>query len=140
LWSPYQSYEISHQIKRCGMLSTNVLLQHDDARTHTALVASKRMKDTHFRCLILSTCLNSLLMTIILLGHSWKFLADSLSNLMKKCNSWCMSGYAHSQRNFFIRNTGICTVLGPHNTTWTTLKNDGAVPSVSPENQLVNNL
>jgi hypothetical protein len=33
-------------------------------------------------------------------------LMDSLSNLMKKCNSWCMSGYARSQRNFFIRNTG----------------------------------
>ena len=103
-------------------------------------MASKRMKDTHFRCLILNTCLNSLLMTMILLCHSWKLLVDSLSNLMNKYNSWCMSGNACSQRNFFIRNTSISKVLGPHNIMWTMLKNDTAVPSISPQNQLVKNL
>ena len=120
-------------------------------------MASKRMRDTHFRCLIINNCLNSLLISMILLGHSWNFLMDSLSNLMK-CNSWCMSGYARSQRNFFIRNTSIIKVLGPHNiskvlgthniskvlgphnTTWTMLKNDRAVPSISPQNQSVKNL
>jgi len=101
LWSHYQSSEIRHQIERCRLLITTVLLHHDNARPHAAHVASKRMKDTHFRCLILNTCLNSLVTTMILLGHSWKFLVDSVSSLMQKYNSWCMSGYAHSQMNFF---------------------------------------
>jgi len=92
-------------------------IHHDNIRPHAAHVASKRMKVTHLRCLILNTCLNSLVMTMILLGHSWKFLVDSVSSLMQKYISWCMSGYAHSQMNFFfIRNTGINKVLGPHNT------------------------
>ena len=67
-------------------------------------------------------------------------LVDSVSNLIKKYNSWCMSGYAHSQKNFLIRNTGISKVLGLHNTMWTMLKNNRAVPSMSPQNQLVKNL
>lgn len=140
LWSHYQSSEIRNQIERCGLLSATVLLNSDDARPHAAHVASTRMKDTHLRCLILTTWLNSLLMTMILLGHSWKFLVDSVSKLIQKYNSWCMSGYARSQRNFFIRNTGISKVLGPHNTMWTMLKNNRAVSSMSPQNQLVKTL
>jgi histone-lysine N-methyltransferase SETMAR len=35
----------------CGLLSTGVLLQHDNARPHTACVRAATIEDTRFECL-----------------------------------------------------------------------------------------
>ncbi|PNF31072.1 hypothetical protein B7P43_G17251, partial [Cryptotermes secundus] len=37
--------------KRCGLLSTGILLQHDNARPHTARTTVATIKDLHFECL-----------------------------------------------------------------------------------------
>jgi len=37
--------------KRCGLLSSGVLLQHDNARSHTAHTTVATITDLHFECL-----------------------------------------------------------------------------------------
>jgi hypothetical protein len=37
--------------KRCGLLSTGVILHHDNARPHTARATAVTIEDLHFECL-----------------------------------------------------------------------------------------
>jgi len=89
--------------KRRGRLSTGVLLQHDNARSHTArsTVATIQvcpLSVFHIR----RTRQTSPPVTFMSLDHSKRRWDASLSGPTKRCSKRCTSGCVLSQKNFFL--------------------------------------
>ena len=89
--------------KRRGLLSTGVLLQHDNARPilpFQVLQQSKIYPSSvfHIRC----TRQTSPQVIFTSLDHSEKRQEASLSGPTKRCSWWCTSGCTLSQKTFFL--------------------------------------
>jgi len=89
--------------KRHGCLCTDVLLQHDNARSHTAHSTVATIQDLSFESLPHPPYLPDLdPVTFMSLGRSKRQWEASLSGPTKRCSRQCMSGCALSQNNFFL--------------------------------------
>ena len=89
--------------KRRGRLSTGVLLQHDNARPHTARSTVATIQDLSFECFhIRSIRQTSTPVTFMSLERSKKRWEASLSGPTKRCSRRCTSGCALSQKNVFL--------------------------------------
>ena len=89
--------------KRHERLSTDVLLQHDNARPHTAHSTVATIQDLSFESLPhlpYSPDLDPV--TFMSLGHSKRQWEASLSGPMKRCSRRYTSCCALSQKNFFL--------------------------------------
>jgi len=105
----------SIKFKRRGLLSTGVLLQHDNARPHTACSTVATIQDLSFKCLPHPPyCQTSPQLIFMSLNHSKGQWEASLSGLPKRCSRRCMSGCILSQKTFFSR--GIHAFLKHWNT------------------------
>jgi hypothetical protein len=58
--------------KHCGVLSSSILLQHDNARTHIVHLTAEAVKGTYYECLSHPPHLSDLTP----LGHSRRFLVE----------------------------------------------------------------
>ena len=87
--------------KWCGHLSTVVLPQHDNARSHTACSTVATIQDLSFECLPHSPYLPDL--TFKSFDPSKRWWEASLSGLTKRCSRRCSNSCALGQKNFFSR-------------------------------------
>jgi len=89
--------------KRCGRLSTGVLLQHDNARSHTAHSTVAAIQVWPLSVLhICRTHQTSPPVTFLSLDWSKRRWEASLSGPTKRCSRRRTSGCALSQKNFFL--------------------------------------
>ena len=89
--------------KQRGLLITGVLLQCDNARTHTARSTVAKIQDLSFECLPNPPYLPDLApIDFHVFGLSKRRWEASLSGPTKRCSRWCMSGCALSQKTFFL--------------------------------------
>jgi len=89
--------------KRCGPLSAGVLLQHDNAWSHTARSTVATIQDLSFECLPHPPYLPDLApVTFVSLDHQKRRWDASLSDPTKRSSRRCTRGCAPSQKNFFI--------------------------------------
>jgi hypothetical protein len=87
--------------KQHRLLSTGVLLQHDNARPHTARSTVATIQNLSFECLPHLPYLPDLTPSDFhVFGGNYE---ASLSGPMKRCSRRCMSGCALSQNTFFSR-------------------------------------
>ena len=90
--------------KRRGLLSTGVLLQHDNAPPHTARSTVATIQDLFFECLPHPPySQTSPPVTFMSLDRSKRRWEARLSGPTKRCSRRCMSGCALSQKIFFPR-------------------------------------
>jgi hypothetical protein len=90
--------------KRCGRLSTGVLLQHDNARPHTARSTVATIQDLSFECLPHPPFSPVLAPVIFMwLGRWNRRWEASLSGPTKRSSRQCTSGCTLNQKNFFYR-------------------------------------
>ena len=82
--------------KRCALLSTGVLLQHDNAGPHTAGSTVPTIRDLSFECLPHPPYSPDL-------DPSDFHVFGPLKEATKRCSRRCMSGCALSQKTFFCR-------------------------------------
>ena len=88
--------------KRHGLLSSGVLLQHDNARPHTARTTVATITDLHFECFLIHHTHQTLPQAIsVCLDCSKKQWEERSSVLMKRYATQCMSGCANYHKNFF---------------------------------------
>ena len=88
--------------KRRGLLSTGVLLQHDNARPHTARSTVATIQDLSFECLhIRRTRQTSPIVIFTSLDHSKRRCEASVSGPTKRCSRRSTSGCTLRQRFFF---------------------------------------
>ena len=89
--------------KRRGLLSTGVLLQHDNAQPHTARSTVAMIQDLSFECLPHLPHLPHLVPSDFhVFRRSKRQWEVNLSGLMKRCSRRCMSGCTLSQKTFFL--------------------------------------
>jgi len=89
--------------KRHGLLSTGVLLQHDNARPHTARSTVATIQDLSFECLPHPPYSPDLAASDFMsLDRSKRRWEAILSGPTKRCSRRCMSGCALSQKTFFL--------------------------------------
>jgi len=90
--------------KRRGRLGTGVLLQRDNARSHTARSAVTTIQDCPLSVFhIRRTRQTSLPVTFMSLDRSKRRWKASLSGPTMRCSRRCKSGCTLSQKNFFSR-------------------------------------
>jgi len=88
--------------KQRGLLSTGVLLQHDNARPHTAHSTVATIQALSFECLPHPPYSPDLAKVIFTsLDHSKRRWEASLSGPTKRCSRRCTSGCTVSQKTFF---------------------------------------
>jgi len=89
--------------KRRGRLSTGVLLQRDNARSHTACSTVATIQDCPLSVFhICRTRQTSTPVTFMFLDHSKRRWNASLSCSTKRCSRRCTSGCTLNQNNFFL--------------------------------------
>ena len=89
--------------KRRGLLCTGVLLQHDNARPHTARSTVATIQDLSFECLPHPPYSPDLApVTSMSMDRSKRRWEASLSGPTKRCSRRCMSGCSLSQKPFFL--------------------------------------
>jgi histone-lysine N-methyltransferase SETMAR len=87
-----------------GLLNTGVLLQCDNARSHTASSTAATIQDCHLSVFHVSrTRRTSHPATFMFLDHSKRRWDASLSGSTKRCSRRCTSGCILSQKNFFLQ-------------------------------------
>ena len=90
--------------KRCGLLSSGVHLQRDNARPHTAHTTVATITDLHFECLPHPPYSPDLAPSYFhMFGTLKKSWEERSSVLMKRYATRCMSGCADYQKNFFLK-------------------------------------
>jgi len=101
--SPKESPASCNQSKRCGRLSTGVLLQHDNSRPHTARSTIATIQDLSFECLPHPPYSPDLASSDFHVSEPLKRRWEtSLSGPTKRCSRRCTSGCALSQNSFFF--------------------------------------
>jgi len=88
--------------KRRGRLSTGVLLQHDNARPHTARSTVATIQDLSFECSTSAVLARPRPQWLSCLWTAQRRWDTSLSGPTKKCSKRCTSGCALSQKIFFV--------------------------------------
>ena len=90
--------------KRHGLLSSGVLLQHDNAKPHTALQQLQQSQTCILSVFLIHHTHQTLPQAIsICLDHSKKQWDERSSVLLKRYATRCMSGWADYQKNFFLK-------------------------------------
>ena len=90
--------------KRHGLLSSGVLLQHDNARPHTACTTVATITDLHFECLPHPPFSPDLAPSDFhMFGPLREAMGGRSSVLMKRYATRCMSGCVEYQNNFFLK-------------------------------------
>ena len=85
-----------------GILSTGVLLQHDNARPHTAFSTFATIQDLSFESLPHPPYSQELFPSgLHIFGPLKEAMRRSPSGLTKRCSRLCMNGCALRQKNFF---------------------------------------
>jgi len=89
--------------KQRGLLSTDVLHQHDKVQPHTAHLTFATIQDLYFECLPHPSYSRELVSSgFHVFGSLKEVIRTNLSRPTKRCSRRCMSGCAFSQIIFFL--------------------------------------